>query len=859
MQRGAIIRSVHNNLIFIIVFVALLFSVPNASAKGQEHIKIGVLAKRGDVQTMQQWHPLAEYLNQQIPPYTFEIVPLGFDALDSAVAHASVDFVLTNTMQYVTFEYRYGASRIATLQNRSDNGSGQQRFGGVIFTRNDNSDIHTLNDIQDKRFAAVDPASFGGWVMAKKEFLDNGIDEKSFSQLLFLNSHDAVVRAVLEGRVDAGTVRSDTLERMAAEGKIRLDQVRVIAPKHYPGFPFAVSTALYPEWPFAKLSHTSEKLAESVLIALLGIEPGFDVAKRTDTDHWTIPLDYSAVHDLLKTLNMPPYTVEITLSAVIKKYAVEIILAGLIILLLSSAVIVILMLYRQLKKQTTHIAALNEELTRQMERERIFRQMLDSQTALTLLGDDTRIVECNEPFLHFFGIESTDEIVRQGGLCSYFADGADEDKPKNCLSAIFAMKQPGIYSKVTMPDQKGNPRIFQLYIDRFVHDPSLFVVNLVDITLSEELYQRLVLLQQAVNQSNNTVLISKIDGTVQYVNNSFCECCGYEEAQLLGQKAEILNTMGLNPLASEELYTTLSENKVWIGEVKKQHKDGSEHILRMAISPVKDANEKTTHLIAIGEDVSKYRQIESKLQEKEKMLLAQSRLAAVGEMLSMIAHQWRQPLSIIQISLGNLELTLQLMEVEEQESINAITEQVEFLSKTIDDFSHFFKKESHVEAIDFNTIVCNAIRLFEKNLENDHITLEKECNVHMPIHTRQQDVVQVLLNLITNAREVLLHRNIPSAKITLRTRYVPEDALFIIEVIDNGGGVDETIKHRIFEPYFSTKESLEGSGLGLYITKSVVENNLHGSIGFENVQEGACFYIKIPSLVPEEKEVTPTF
>ena len=273
MHGVAIIPRILKNVLSIILFILFLLTAVNLNAEAKDTIKIGILAKRGMPQTMQQWQPLAEYLDQQIPAYTFKIVPLGFDDLDHAVAHASVDFVLTNTFQYVAFEYRYGASRIATLQNHSDDGTGQQRFGGVIFTRKDNTVIHTLEDIQHKRFAAVDPESFGGWIMAKKELLDHGITEKDFSKLLFLNSHDAVVNAVLEGNADAGTVLSDTLERMVSEGKIHMDQVRIIAPKSYPGFTFAVSTALYPEWPFAKLSHTSDELAESVLIALLGIEP----------------------------------------------------------------------------------------------------------------------------------------------------------------------------------------------------------------------------------------------------------------------------------------------------------------------------------------------------------------------------------------------------------------------------------------------------------------------------------------------------------------------------------------------------------------------------------------------------------
>ncbi len=847
--------STHKDRAFLLLLVILCFTAVTLFAAAEKPIKIGILAKRGTEQTILRWQPLAHYLDRQLPEYRFEIVPLGFDALDAAVARNEIDFVLTNTMQYVTLEYRYGVSRIATLQNHSDTMTGQQQFGGVIFTRSDSGAIRMLQDLRAKRFAAVDPASFGGWVMAKKELLEHEIKESDFSKLLFFHSHDAVVDAVLEGSADAGTVRSDTLERMAAEGKISLSDVRVIAPRHYPDFPFLVSTALYPEWPFSKLSHTSDALAESVLVALLGIEPDMDVAKRTDADHWTIPLDYSPVHDLLKSLNMPPYDVQITLSAVIKKYAVQIILAATIVLILVIAVIAILFLNRRLKKQTIRIGALNEQLTGQMQREQIFRQMLDSQTALTMLGDEKRVVECNQAFLDFFGLASADEMVQRGGLCAHILDEYSDQEQHLCLSEALATQGLSSFLKIVMKDQHAQRRVFSVHIDRFAHDDSLFVINLVDITANEALHQRLVLLQKAVNQSSNTVLISTTDGLVEYINHSFCECAGATEAELLGKRVELVNALGLNPLASRELYAALSEERTWIGEVTKKHQDGREHIIHIAISPVKDAHERTTHLIAIGEDVSRYRQIEKKLREKEQMLLAQSRLAAMGEMLNMIAHQWRQPLSVIQMSLNDLELELSLMDIPEQENIRIITEHVQFLSGTIDDFSNYFQNEVQVERVEFDTLSRDAAGLFEKSLENRGVAIICESSVAMQLYTRRQDVVQVLLNLISNARDVLLTRHIEAAEVRIQGSYASDEKLFVLEVIDNGGGVDDAIRHQIFEPYFSTKETKEGSGLGLYIAKTIVENHLHGTIGFENREEGACFYVKIPSLTPGEEKL----
>lgn len=284
----------------LVVFLLISF------LKADELVKVGVLAKRGSDITLARWSSTIEYLDKSIDGYSFEIVPLSFEDLKNSVAKGEVDFFLTNTMYYVELEYLYGASRIATLKNRSSKGDGLTSFGGVIFVR-DESKIKKYSDIKGKSFGAVDISSFGGWVMAQKEFKDNSIESDDFSSFKFFGSHDNVVKAVLDKRIDAGTVKTDTLERMADEGLIRLKDLRIIGEKKYKGFPFLVSTALYPEWPFAKVSKTSEKLANKVLTALLSIEPKSKVLKDSNLSGWTIPLDYSKVHKVLEELHIGPY------------------------------------------------------------------------------------------------------------------------------------------------------------------------------------------------------------------------------------------------------------------------------------------------------------------------------------------------------------------------------------------------------------------------------------------------------------------------------------------------------------------------------------------------------------------------
>ncbi|MEJ2612846.1 MAG: phosphate/phosphite/phosphonate ABC transporter substrate-binding protein, partial [Candidatus Thiodiazotropha sp.] len=216
-------------------------------------------------------------------------------------------YFLVNSSMYVTAKVKYGASPVATMIN-SRQDAALKSFGGVIFTYIDRDDINSAGDIKGKNFMAVKESSFGGWQMAYKELLDQGIDpKKDFATLQFGGKHDNVVLAVQNGQVDAGTVRTDTLERMASIGDIDMSEFKIISEKSYPDFPFVVSTALYPEWPFAKISDTSDKAAERVSKALLEMKKDDKAATSAKIIGWTAPLDYTEVEDLQKLLKVGAY------------------------------------------------------------------------------------------------------------------------------------------------------------------------------------------------------------------------------------------------------------------------------------------------------------------------------------------------------------------------------------------------------------------------------------------------------------------------------------------------------------------------------------------------------------------------
>lgn len=302
-----------------------LFALPLFAA---EPVTIGVLSHRGDEATLAHWSKTAEYLAAELPDYAFIIVPLDFASVDPAVGSGAVDFILVNPAIYVNLEVRHRVSRIATMNSRWK-GESYNLFGGVLFARAERYDLNRLEDLRGSTLMAVDETSLGGFMMALRELKGAGLNPyRDLAELRFGGTHDKVVMAVREGLVDVGTVRTDILERMEAEGQIKLSEFRIINPHPRDGadgqadFPLVHSTALYPEWPFSKVRHTSNLLASRVSIALAEMPEEHPAALSGNYAGWTIPLDYQPVHDLLRELLLPPYHQQrrFTLRDVIGRY-----------------------------------------------------------------------------------------------------------------------------------------------------------------------------------------------------------------------------------------------------------------------------------------------------------------------------------------------------------------------------------------------------------------------------------------------------------------------------------------------------------------------------------------------------------
>ena len=276
--------------------------------------------------------------------------------------------------------------------------------------------------------------------------------------------------------------------------------------------------------------------------------------------------------------------------------------------------------------------------------------------------------------------------------------------------------------------------------------------------------------------------------------------------------------------------------------VKRKDEEKISRLNKSLESKVKelDTFNKTLHK-KVKEEVDKQR-------EKENLLIQQSKLAALGEMIGNIAHQWRQPISAVSAIMMNIKWTGISQGVEPKfldERIKEANEQLQYMSHTIEDFTNFFKPDREKEYFVFANEVKKAYHILKASLEYNNIDLQILYKKKIEGFGYANEFSQVVLNIISNAKDVLLEKKIKKPKIVIE---IKEDGKSIIcQIKDNGGGIEEKNLNRVFEPYFTTKES-NGTGIGLYISKEIIHKHMKGSLEVQNIQEGAMFIITIPKI-----------
>ncbi len=404
------------------------------------------------------------------------------------------------------------------------------------------------------------------------------------------------------------------------------------------------------------------------------------------------------------------------------------------------------------------------------------------------------------------------------------------------------------------------------------------------------------MLQQYQEAIENSNIVSKTDvnGIITFVNDEFCKISGYTKKELLGKNHNIVRHPDVPASKFKLLWQTIKAKKIYKNTVKNRAKDGSTFYVNTTVIPILDEKGDIEEFIAIRYDVTqevfykeslekKEKELEilnaelekrveaktkalKKLNEtlemrvkeeikkneaKQKVMFWQSRFASLGEMLANIAHQWRQPLTELNLTLFSLK---KAAFSEDKESVEELYKEskalIQNMSNTIEDFSNFFKPEKEKQHFMLRESIEEALHILKRVLKRDMIQV-KTSYEDVSVLGITNEFTQVIVNLLKNSRDAFVENGVLIREIKIEVTKEKGYALIFVE--DNAGGIKEKERYKIFEPYFTTKHNSQGTGLGLFMSKMICEKGFNGSLDVSSKKGTTCFTIKIPLEAEDEK------
>lgn len=579
---------------FVFLFIVECLTATVASAR--ETLTFGIFAYRPDNIIRERFEPLARYLSREVGAEV-RLVVLSQDNMNRAVAANKLDFFLTNPSHFLLIRSERSLTGVlATLVRRSGDHS-TSSLGGVIFTGAQRQDINSLEDLRSKSIASPGMHFLGGYQTQVLELQDAGIDIRRMNLIRFLGTHDRVVRAVLSGDADVGFVRTSILEQMAKTNPDLFAQIKILNRQELAGFPYVVSTRLYPEWPLVALPHVNERIVRRIASALFAIEPENEVAVAAGITGFSPPADYQSVEYLARTLRVPPYDQmpQVTWVDVLQQYRLWVFtVAVLVILLLASSL--------WLGKSKRQLASEQKRL----------RKLVSGWPQPALLIKEGVFVDTNRAAVDLLGYSASVSIY--GKDLAVFSPEFQPD------GQISRQKMEQINTRVGDGHVEQFEWVLQgsdgseVWVDVTmapVHgegeQEAFILCSWYDITRRKQAEQRQRLAASVFEYAREAIFITDSYGMVIDANDAYLAITGRPRKRAIQR---------LPPLPLDEgsgVFSSARAQGFWSGEFASRHNNGESLALSMTISSVRDDHGKVSHFVGIFSDITRLKEQEQKL------------------------------------------------------------------------------------------------------------------------------------------------------------------------------------------------------------------------------------------------------
>lgn len=471
----------------------------------------------------------------------------------------------------------------------------------------------------------------------------------------------------------------------------------------------------------------------------------------------------------------------------------------------------------------------------------------NSWDGIGIIDKSTKFVYVNNAFMPILGF-TRDELIKKNFVSLM------EDKYIRPFLKLLVIKNKEKKYQAEIDIiciRKDNEKVYLKITISSMLNKNLFVINTKDIT--QQVSDDEILDDYVISMHTD------LHGHITKVSSAFLKLCEYDESDIVGKPYSSLAHKDTNPIIYKNINKSLQNLQEWSGKLKNTKKDGSAFWINMKIKPMYNKYGDVTGYTSLMFDITKEINLndeasmlqnqvstaKEEIEQKDTLLIQQSKLSVMTETLQRLSHEWRQPLNLISIQAQKLELDFSIDDIPSTDTVvstlEKIKEEANNLSTIIEDFQRFLQPRTKKELTKPSIILKKVL---ERYREDTNINITKEINDDIEFKSYSDEIVTVLTNILTNSKEAIDKNNTNKPIINIK-QYILEDILYF-EVYDNAGGINKKIIHKIFEPYFSTKEQKHGVGLGLYTTKLIVNMHLNGVISATNIKDGVTFKISIP-------------